>query len=94
MSVGPAPHEICVTVVDKQTNAPIEDAQVRLGFFRAATDANGFARFKVGAGEQRLFVWKAGYDIPEETVNITGDRAFRVVGEAQPEEDPYARWTS
>lgn len=93
MSTGPAPHVVNVTVIDRHTQAPIEDAQVRLGFHRAATNADGVACFRSAGGEQRLFVWKAGFDIPETTVKVMGDCAFRVEGEAQPEEDPYARWT-
>jgi hypothetical protein len=92
MTVAPARHQVSVAIIARDTAAPIADAQVRLGFHRAATDESGIARLCVATGPQRLFVWKAGYAIPERIVEISEDVDVCVEAEALPEKNPYARW--
>ncbi len=89
----PSPdHHLSITVVDKETQAPLQDAYLRVGLVRIATDDTGLARVAVSAGEHGLSIWKAGYDAPDTTVVVTGDDAVRVEMTALPVEDPFARW--
>jgi hypothetical protein len=92
MAVGPAVHQVSVAIVERETAAPIGDAQVRLGFHRTATDGAGVARFRVQPGKHRLFVWKAGHDVPERIVEVDQDLDLLVEAEALPKTDPYAQW--
>jgi hypothetical protein len=92
LTVRPPEHDISVNVVERGTHTPICDAQIRLGVYRASTDEAGIARFAVPAGEYRLFIWKAGYDAPERTVDVTRTEVVEVEADALPKEDPYAYW--
>jgi hypothetical protein len=78
--------------VERETRAPIPEAQVRLGHYRSASDEAGIARFKAPPGQHRLFVWKADFEIPEQIVDVKQDLDLVVEAVALPEEDPYARW--
>lgn len=88
----PPEHSVCVTIVEKDTGTPVRDARVRLGVHRGATDETGRARFAVPAGTHRLSVWKAGYDTPESTVQVTKDEELGISMTALPEEDPFTFW--
>ena len=92
MTTPPPQHKVCVTVVETETQAPVADAQVRLGVFRVATDASGTAHLVVPTGRQRLFVWEAEHEIPEQFLDV--DRDIEIVVEAKvlPKENPYDRW--
>jgi hypothetical protein len=92
ITVGPALHQVSVAIVERETAAPIGDAQVRLGFHRSATDETGIARFTVSPGKHRLFVWKAGHAAPEQVVEVGQDLDLLVETETLPKKDPYARW--
>jgi len=93
--VVPEPeHSVRVTVVDKATKAPIKDAQVRLGLYRAITGENGQVRLKVPKGAFPLIVTHARYDMPEARVEVAKDVRVKVAAEAIPEEDPFAMWTA
>lgn len=92
MTVAPAVHDVSVAIVERETALPIGDAQVRLGYHRAATDESGVARFKVAPGKHRLFVWKASHAVPERIVEVERDLAITVEAEALPKQDPYAFW--
>ena len=92
VTIPPPDHHLSITVVDKETQAPLQDAYLRVGLVRIATDDTGLARVAVSAGEHGLSIWKAGYDAPDTTVVVTGDDAVRVEMTALPVEDPFARW--
>ena len=77
-TVEPAGNAAIVTVVDRETEAPLLDADVHLGVYRAATDAEGKARVAVPAGEYDLYVRSPGYTPYTEPVMVTGDVALRV----------------
>lgn len=85
-------HHLSITVVDKETQAPLQDAWLRVGLLRVSTDDTGLARVAVSAGEHGLSIWKAGYDAPDTIVAVTGDDVLRVEMTALPVEDPFARW--
>jgi hypothetical protein len=65
VTVPPGRHRVSVAIVERETRAPIADAQVRLGYYRSATDESGVARFTAPSGTHRLFVWKADFSAPE-----------------------------
>jgi hypothetical protein len=91
--VEPPEHIVTVKVTDKETAAPVAEAQVRLGPHRAVTDASGLAEMRTAKCRFDLRVWKAGYDAPVVAVDIDGDTFVQVDVTAIPEEDPDARWT-
>ena len=92
VAVKPPEHEVSVSIVEKDTAAPLPNAQVRLGVYRTTTDERGLARFAVPAGTHTLYVWKAGYEAPERTVDVNQDAHVHVEAAALPEEKPFAFW--
>ena len=92
VTVEPGRHRVCVAIVERETGAPIAEAQVRLGYYRSASDESGIARFTAPSGKHRLFVWKADFSVPEQEVDVEHDLDLIVEAEALPKEDPYARW--
>jgi hypothetical protein len=92
VTVEPGRHCVNVAIVERETRAPIPEAQVRLGYHRSATDEAGIARFMPPSGIHRLFVWKAEFSAPEQVVEVEQDLDLIVEAEALPKDDPYARW--
>jgi hypothetical protein len=91
--VTPRPeHTLAIQVVTKETAAPIGDAEVRLGAYRATTDRSGEARLPVAKGRYDLRVWKVGYDAPPIPVEVGGDMAIRVEAVTVPEENADRAW--
>ena len=90
--VKPPQHRLTVKVIEKETAAPIENALVRLGVYRAATDPSGLAEIKLPTGTYDLVVWKAGYEAPSQTVEVNDDVTLQVEALVAPEEDPDAAW--
>jgi hypothetical protein len=90
--VRPPEHRLTVEVFEKATKAPIEDAQVRLGAYRAATDPSGRAEVAMPKGTYDLTVWKVGYDAPAQTLDIREDINIQVEAEIVPPENPDAAW--
>ena len=66
--------EHTVTVQITAAGEPIDQAYVRLGPYRAITDATGMAAINVAEGRYELVVWKAGYDAPVTPSNANPDR--------------------
>lgn len=89
---GPPAHLLMVKVIAKETAAPIEDAQIRLGPHRAATDRAGLAEIRMPKGCYELLVWKAGYEAATMPIEIDADAFVQVEALAQPEEDADAHW--
>jgi hypothetical protein len=92
VTVAPGQHQVCIAIVERETRAPVAEAQVRLGFHRSATDAAGVARFMAPSGTHRLFVWKADFSAPEQVIEVDQDIDLVVEAEALLEPDPYERW--
>ena len=90
--VNPPEHRLTVKVVEQETAAPIENAQVRLGAYRAATDGSGLAELMLPKGSYDLDVWKSGYEAPTTTIAIDADVTVEVAIAAVPEENPDAAW--
>jgi hypothetical protein len=90
--VRPPEHRLTVEVLEKDTKAPIEDAQVRLGAYRAATDPSGRAEVAMPKGTYDLTVWKVGYEAPGRIVDIHDDVSVQVEVVIVPPENPDAAW--
>jgi len=90
--VSPPEHRLTVKVVEQATASPIENAQVRLGAYRAATGDSGIAELMMPKGSFDLDVWKSGYEAPTTTVAIDADVTIEVAVAAVPEETPDAAW--
>jgi hypothetical protein len=85
-------HKLTVTVVDKDTGAPIENGHVRLGYYRAVTDASGVAELSIPAGNYELTTWMTGHETKPMPIEVKEDLVLRLEADAVPEEDPAAMW--
>ena len=90
--VRPPEHRLTIEVLEKDTKTPIEDAQIRLGAYGAATDPSGRAEVALPNGSYELTVWKVGYDTPGLTVDIHEDVSVQVEAVIVPPENPDAAW--
>jgi hypothetical protein len=84
----PAEHRVTVTVTDRDTEAPLENVQVRLGFYRASTDERGQASLEVPRGRYDLYTWKVGYETHSKTVEVTDAVTIQVKALSAPDKDP------
>lgn len=85
-------HTLTVTVASG--GVPIEEAYIRFGPYRAATDAAGRAEIKIAKGRYELHVWKAGYDAPATPLAIEADTFVQIDARALPQQDADAVWTA
>jgi len=90
--VDPPEHRLTIKVVAQETASPVENAQVRLGAYRATTDGSGLAQLMVPKGAYDLDVWKSGYDAPTASIVIDADRTVEIAIAPMPEENPDAVW--
>ena len=86
--VRPSEHRVTVQVADKGTKAPLEDVEVRLGVYRASTDAQGQAILELPGGAYPLGAWKAGYEMRTRTVKVGKDLMIRIEALSTPEQNP------
>jgi hypothetical protein len=84
----PPEHRVTVQVVEKETAAPLEDVEVRLGVYRASTDATGLASLELPGGVYELNAWKISYETLPRTVEVGKDLMIRVEALVAPEKDP------
>jgi len=90
LAVKPPEHGVLVRVIEKNTQGPIENAEVRLGVYKARSDSNGCARMEVPAGAYDLNAWKLGYQAEAKIVNVAGNLTIQIEAMAIPEAaDPY-----
>lgn len=90
--VKPPEHRLTVEVLEKDSRTPIDDAQIRLGAYRAATDPAGRAEVAMPKGTYDLTVWKVGYDAPITTVEVQDDLTVQIEAVIVPPENPDAPW--
>ena len=90
--VAPPEHRLTIKVVEQEAASPVENAQVRLGAYRATTDGSGLAQLMVPKGAYDLDVWKSGYDAPTASIVIDADLAVEIVMVPMPEENPDTAW--
>jgi hypothetical protein len=84
----PSEHRVTVKVTDKETEAPLENVAVRLGVYRASTDAQGLASLELPGGVYDLDAWKVGYETLPRTVEVGKDLMLHVEALFSPETDP------
>jgi hypothetical protein len=84
----PPEHRVTVRVTDKETEAPLDNVDVRLGSYRAVTDAHGVARLELPGGTYSLDAWKVGYETLPKTVEVGQDLMIQVEAVFSPEKDP------
>jgi hypothetical protein len=93
IAIAPAPeHRLTVKVVEQTTSAPIPDAWIRLGPYKAATSESGLAEIMMPKGKYDLYVWKAGYEAPEHSVAIDGDTVVEITATVVPEYNTDTAW--
>ena len=88
ITVPPPDHSVSIRIRDKTTQAPVRDAEVRLGVYRATSDDQGRAALEVTSGERSLTVWKLGYEHFSTAVDITSTRTIDVEIDIEPEPKP------
>lgn len=84
----PPEHRVTVRVADRRTEAPLENVEVRLGVYRASTDAQGLASLELPGGIYDLDARKVGYETLPRTVEVRKDLVIQVQALFSPEEDP------
>ena len=77
-TTGPPEHRVTVTVLDRDTGAPLRNVEVQLGVYRASTGEDGQARIEAPAGRYNLYVRKAGCAPHAGSVAVHGDVTVRV----------------
>jgi uncharacterized membrane protein len=92
MAVPPPEHRLTVRVIERESATPIADAQLRLGAYRASTDASGRAEIAVPQGSYSLTVWKVGYEAPSTSIEVSADLSVEIAVVPVPEENPDAAW--
>jgi hypothetical protein len=90
--VRPPEHTLTVKVREKETAAPIDNVQIRVGAYRGATDETGRADVKISKGSYDLHIWKVGYEAPPQTIAVDADAVVEVEVLTVPEDDPDAVW--
>ena len=81
-----------VKVVQKDTGAPVEDAQVRLGVYFAYSDPTGVATVAMPQGTYSLDVQRTGYEPHSRDLDVNGDVTVEVEVAVIPPENPDAYW--
>jgi hypothetical protein len=90
--VRPPEHKLTVKVAEEKTAIPIENAQIRVGVYRTATDHSGLAELMLPKGAYDLDVWKSGYEASATPITIDADLSMEVAITAVPEENPDTAW--
>jgi hypothetical protein len=85
-------HTLTVKVVETDGAKPIAGVEIRLGAYRAVTDASGMAVLRVCKGDYQLHIWKVGYEAPPTTVTVASDTAIQVDAVVLPEENADRAW--
>jgi hypothetical protein len=78
MTVKPPEHRVTVEVVQQGTKNPIDISEVRLGVYRTVTDDAGIAHLELPRGTYELNVWKLGFDLATQTVQVNEDLTIKL----------------
>jgi hypothetical protein len=92
MVVPPPKHRLTIRLVAQETAEPISNADIRIGAYRAATDASGRAELHLPKGQYELRIWKVGYDAPACAVHVAEDASIEVAAASVPEENADRAW--
>ena len=89
IAVPPPEHTVTVKVIERSTETPVDDVQVRLGVYRGCTDESGSAKVELRKGVYDLVVWKLGYEPLTKALEVIADVTVEVEIEAatEPEQE-------
>jgi hypothetical protein len=85
-AVRPPEHRVAVAVTESNAAVPVEETQIALGPFRAATDKAGLAYIEVPGGTYDLAAWKSGFEPASRTVEIAADVSVQLELIRRPQE--------
>jgi hypothetical protein len=85
-------HNLTVKVTEQATAAALEGVEIRLGSFRARTNAAGRAELQVCKGGYQLQLCRTAHVAPPQQINIEGDASLELTMVHVPEDHPDARW--
>jgi hypothetical protein len=85
-------HRLTVKVTEQTTAAALGGVEIRVGSFRARTDAAGQAELLVCKGEYQLQLFRTAHIAPAQPVDIKGDASVELTMLHAPEDHPDARW--
>ena len=85
-------HKLIVKVTEQTTAAALEGVEIRLGSFRACTNAAGQAELLICEGEYQLQLCRTAHIAPPTPINIEGDANVELTMVHVPEDHPDARW--
>ena len=85
-------HKLTVKVTERDTAAALGGVEIRLGPFRARTNAAGRAELNVCKGEYQLQLCRTAHIAPPHPINIEGDASVELTMVHVPEDHPDARW--
>jgi hypothetical protein len=85
-------HKLTVKVTEQATTGALEGVEVRLGSFRARTNAAGRAELHVCKGEYQLQLCRTAHIAPAKPIKIEGDTSIELTMVHVPEDHPDARW--
>jgi hypothetical protein len=85
-AVRPAAHRLTVTAVESGGAVPVQDVEVALGPYRAATGRTGVAHLDVAAGTYDLALWNPGFEAVSTAVEIAAETNVRLELTRIPEE--------
>lgn len=80
--------ELRVTVLDAESEAPLEGVAVRSGKYQTMTEADGRAVLRVPPGPVTVICYKSSYDIPQAQTEISGPSELVVKGRFVPPPPP------
>lgn len=86
-AVPPPEHRFTVTVIDRETQVRVANAQVRLGIYRSSTNERGQASLEVPKGHYELDVRRVGYETLSKTVDVIEDVAIQIEALSAPDKD-------
>jgi hypothetical protein len=85
-AVKPPAHRLTVKTIEEETADPVDEVQVGLGPYRAATDGAGTASIAAPAGRYNLAVWKPGFEAAPISIEIAADTQVQIELKRLPEE--------
>lgn len=92
LAAPPGNHRVQVQLSDEQTGSPIASATVRMGPYRAHTDATGTVSLQVPRGDYAVRIMKNTYVAPDRPIVVDRDIELKLAISVPPEKDPYERY--
>ena len=83
---------LTVTVTERDTRAPLDGVEIRVGPFHARTDKAGRAELRVSRGDFLLQLWRTAHIAEPQPIRVGRDESREVTMVHVPEEHPDARW--